>query len=157
MVLEESDDNPPTDPSRYELVIDNDSGTYRPNAAMLPVLASYLAECLPGLHIQTLDCQVDADKMAKMKTEQRERKKREGDNIIYAQGDASSISSSEDERLDEIEAGLDGGDDPHRQHVATGGGHGEEHGHLEQVAKDIMHLHTEKANRLQKVASPRES
>jgi hypothetical protein len=97
----------PTDPSYYELIIDNDSGTYRPNAAMLPVLADYLARCLPGIHIQTLDCQADADKMAKMKDEQRERKKKEGDNIIYAQvsdsSSMSSISSSEDERLDSIQ------------------------------------------------------
>ncbi|KAK3048473.1 hypothetical protein LTR09_010137 [Extremus antarcticus] len=101
------EDDPPTDPSRYELVIDNDSGTYRPDAAMLPVLAEYLSRSLPGLHIETLDCQADADKMAKMKSEQRERKKVEGDNIIYAQvsdsSSMSSLSSSDDERLDSVQ------------------------------------------------------
>lgn len=98
------DDDPPKDPARYELVIDNDSGTYRPNAALLPILASYLAHSLPGIHIQTLDCQADADKMSKMKSEQRERKKREGENIVYAQGDETdSLSSSDDERLNAVQ------------------------------------------------------
>lgn len=98
------DDDPPKDPANYELVIDNDSGTYRPNAALLPVLASFLAHRLPGLHILTLDCQKDADKMSKMKAEQRERKKREGDHIVYTQGDDSdSLSSSDDERLDAVQ------------------------------------------------------
>jgi hypothetical protein len=99
------DADPPTDPSDYELVIDNDSGTYRPKAAMLPVLASYLSHCLPGLHVKTLDCQADADEQQKLKSEQRERKQKEGDHIVYTQGsDSSSISSSDEEELDDIQA-----------------------------------------------------
>lgn len=98
------DDEPPNDPAHYELVIDNDSGTYRPNAKMLPILKKFLSKNLPGLHIQTLDCQADADKMAKMKQQQRDRKKEEGDQIVFAQGSrSSSISSSDEEDLDAIE------------------------------------------------------
>nr|POE63383.1 hypothetical protein CFP56_04286 [Quercus suber] len=94
-------DEPPRDPSYYELVIDNDSGTYRPNAALLPLLKEFMSRSLPGLHILTLDCQKDAERMGKMKDEQRERKKREGDNIVFTQGsDSSSISSSDEEELD---------------------------------------------------------
>ncbi|KAF2169032.1 hypothetical protein M409DRAFT_21042 [Zasmidium cellare ATCC 36951] len=100
-------DDPPKHPNHYELVIDNDSGTYRPNADMLPLLKDFLARNLPGLHILTLDCNKDAEKQQKMKAEQRERKKKEGDHIIYTQGDrSSSISSSDEEELDHIQAGL---------------------------------------------------
>jgi hypothetical protein len=38
-----------------------------------------------------------------MKKAQRDRKKKEGDQIVYAQADASSISSSDEEELDALE------------------------------------------------------
>lgn len=98
------DSDPPKDPQHYELVIDNDSGTYRPNAKMLPVLKKFLSKSFPGLHIKTLDCQADADEMAKMKQEQRDRKDKEGDHVVLAQGSrSSSISSSDEEGLDAVE------------------------------------------------------
>jgi hypothetical protein len=97
-------EDPPKDPSHYELVIDNDSGTYRPNAELLPLLKAYISANLPGIHILTLDCNGDSEKMNRMKSEQRERKKREGDHIIYRQGSRSgSISSSDESELDEVE------------------------------------------------------
>ena len=103
-------DDPPKDPSHYVLVIDNDSGTYRPSAALLPQLKHYLHENLPGIKIVTLDCQSDEEKMNKWKSEQRARKKAEGSGRVLIQGDdASSISSSEASDLDEQERKMTGG------------------------------------------------
>jgi hypothetical protein len=97
------DEAPPKDPGYYELVIDNDSGTYRPNAQLLPVLKKFLQYQFPGLHVVTLDCQKDAKRMDKMKNEQREKKKKEGDDIIFRQtGRSSSISSSDESDLDDM-------------------------------------------------------
>lgn len=138
------DSDLPDEPSRYELVIDNDSGTYRPNAAVLPILSRYLSHCLPGLHLLTLDCQADAEKMSRMKNEQRERKKREGNNIIYAQAsDSSSISSSDDERLDDIQEVWSREGVAAKPKAKTSGGDMDDetkerkHGFLETVGKDF--------------------
>ncbi|KAI9852191.1 MAG: hypothetical protein M1830_006815, partial [Pleopsidium flavum] len=71
------DDDPPRDSACYELLIDNDSGTYRPQASLLPVLKEFMQKNLPGLKVVTLDCNADKDKMNRLKTQQRERKKAE--------------------------------------------------------------------------------
>lgn len=93
--------DPPSDPAYYALYVDNDSGTYRPSAKLLPLLKQFLQENLPGLKIVTLDCVADAEKMGKLKKEQRERKKAEGKGTIVMQDDGSSLSSSDEEELDE--------------------------------------------------------
>jgi len=97
------EDDPPKDPSYYQLVIDNDSGTYRPKAELLPQLKEYLHRNLPGLKITTLDCNGDKEKMEKMKNQQRERRKAEGHQQAFVQGDGGSISASDEEDLDRHE------------------------------------------------------
>lgn len=100
---------PNKDPHLYELIIDNDSGTYRPNGKKLHLLKEFMEKNLPGLKVRTLDCQADEEKMNKMKNQQRERKKR-GGQILYQQNHSdSSISSSDEEKLERRAAGVGGG------------------------------------------------
>lgn len=99
----------PKDLSYYSLVIDNDSGTYRPNAKLLPALKHFMEQNLPGLQILTLDCQGDAKRMEEMKKEQRERKKKERKHVAYVRDDGDSMSSSDEEELDQRAAEAEGG------------------------------------------------
>ena len=103
------DGEAPSDPTYYQLVIDNDSGTYRPNAKLLTELKAFLEHSLPGLHITTLDCSGDKEKMEKWKDQQRERRRKEGASVVVVQqSDVSSISSSDEEDLDDAEAAGNG-------------------------------------------------
>ncbi|OCT46583.1 C2 domain protein [Cladophialophora carrionii] len=140
-----------TDPTHYELIIDNDSGTYRPNAEKLPVLHQYLSANLPGLKIKTLDCQADAELQQALKKEQSEKKKAStgGKSVMYMQNlSMSSLSSSDEEDLNaRAEAGEDGPLKESRykreMHKFMDGGRDEHHGdvlHDQQVnTESILH------------------
>lgn len=89
---------PPQEPETYELVIDNDSGTYRPKASLLPLLKGFLNANFPGLHVVVMDG--FDEKLGKWKEQQRERKKKEGQNVVLVQNSDEEISSSDEEALD---------------------------------------------------------
>ncbi|KAL1845618.1 hypothetical protein Plec18170_009688 [Paecilomyces lecythidis] len=100
-----SSSEPSRDPADYELFIDNDSGTYRPNAELLPLLREFLSNNFRGLRVITLDCQKDAEKMGHLKDEQREIKKMTAEGkFAYLQPSNtsdSSLSSSDESELEE--------------------------------------------------------
>jgi hypothetical protein len=88
----------PKDPKNYELIIDNDSGTYRPKGDLLGDLKKFLMENFPGLHVVVIEC---TDKeLSKMKDEQRDIKKTQGQTIDLVQNSDDEISSSDEEALD---------------------------------------------------------
>lgn len=123
---------PSTDPSHYELIIDNDSGTYRPNAEKLGMLREYLMHALPGLKVHTLDCQGDEAKMKKLKDEQRQRKKEAGKQITYMQNSSlSSISSSDEDELDARARGEDGHEHRYKREMHKYMGHGKDDFHYD--------------------------
>jgi hypothetical protein len=93
-------DPPPKDPKHYELVIDNDSGTYRPKGDLLPHLKRFLKENFPGLHVVTKEC--TDDHLQKMKQGQRDKKKKEGKTVQMIQDSDDEISSSDEEDLDRL-------------------------------------------------------
>jgi hypothetical protein len=113
------DDDPPHDPAHYELIIDNDSGTYRPKAELLPKLKEFISYNFPGLKIVTLDCNTDAELQQRLKSEQRQKKKEEGDQIVYRQQThGTSISSSDESQLNHI-ADSEDGQRPNRSFLNT--------------------------------------
>jgi hypothetical protein len=99
---------PPKDPSYYQLVIDNDSGTYRPDKSILGLLKSFLEKNFPGLGVVVLDC--GDDELEKLKKEQREIKKKEGKtvNMVMKKSSSTSSFSSEESDLEH----LGDGDEP---------------------------------------------
>ncbi|RCI17209.1 hypothetical protein L249_2833 [Ophiocordyceps polyrhachis-furcata BCC 54312] len=94
------EDPPPRNPSHYQLIIDNDSGTYRPDKSILAELQSFLEINLPGLGIVTMHC--EEKELQKLKDAQRGVKKKEGRvmNLVMnsSQSSLSSVESALDRR-----------------------------------------------------------
>ncbi|KAK4228139.1 hypothetical protein QBC38DRAFT_475782 [Podospora fimiseda] len=96
---------PPTDPKMYQLIIDNDSGTYRPDKSILPLLKQFLEKNFPGLEVRVMHC--EDEELQKMKKEQLEIKKKEGPKIkmvLNRSPTNSSFSSDDESRLGDLEA-----------------------------------------------------
>ena len=96
-------------PSAYELMIDNDSGTYRPKKELLPVLAAFLArpENLGALGrvraMDGFDARLKRWKDRRKEEKQRARGMEKGRGRVgvmrqasVSSSDSSSVSSSED-------------------------------------------------------------
>ncbi|KAI1124702.1 hypothetical protein F5Y10DRAFT_280012 [Nemania abortiva] len=107
---EQSKETPPAKPEFYQLIIDNDSGTYRPDKSVLPDLRQFLERNFPGLKIVTPAC--DNPDHQKLKEHQRSMKKKMGRNIrmvLNRSPTASSFSSSDISHLDDMEQAGDEG------------------------------------------------
>lgn len=98
-------DSPPEDPRRYQLIIDNDSGTYRPDKHQLPHLQEFLQRNLPGLGVVAMHW--EDEKLSKMKDDQRKIKKKEGNFMKVVQNsspESSDVSSSDESKLSNLDA-----------------------------------------------------
>jgi hypothetical protein len=81
-------------PSNFVLIIDNDSGTYRPDKSQLPSFKKYLERNLPGLKIKVMAC--DDPKLKKLKEEQKPKKEVTKARRIAQPSDSSDSGSSSD-------------------------------------------------------------
>lgn len=91
---------PPENPKRYQLVIDNDSGTYRPDKHQLPNLQAFLQRNFPGLGVVAMHW--EDKELQTLKDNQRKIKKKEGNLMKVVQNsspDSSDVSSSDESKL----------------------------------------------------------
>lgn len=97
--------SPPSNPKHYQLIIDNDSGTYRPDKSILPDLQKFLEDNFPGLGVVVMHC--EDEELSKMKKEQMEVKNKEGGPrvrmVLNRSPSASSFSSDDESRLGDLE------------------------------------------------------
>ncbi|VUC33348.1 unnamed protein product [Clonostachys rosea] len=93
--------SPVRDVSHYELVIDNDSGTYRPDKRILPDLQQFLEDNLPGLKITVKSS--DDDELQSIKEARRKAKKQSGRIMNVVQNVSDSSLSSAVSDLDDRE------------------------------------------------------
>ncbi|KAI0175499.1 hypothetical protein GGR52DRAFT_314823 [Hypoxylon sp. FL1284] len=103
-------ESPPAKPQYYQLIIDNDSGTYRPDKSVLPYLQTYLEHNFPGLGVVTLACDDPEDQ--KLKAAQAKVKRREGPTVnmvLNRSPSASSFSSDDISDLEDMERAGDRG------------------------------------------------
>ncbi|KAI1112007.1 hypothetical protein F5Y14DRAFT_442879 [Nemania sp. NC0429] len=96
-------DGPPAKPQDYQLFIDNDSGTYRPDKSVLPDLKQFLERNFPGINIVARAS--DDEEHQKMKDDQRNRRKKEARvrMVRNRSPTASSFSSSDISDLNDME------------------------------------------------------
>lgn len=94
-------EHPPHDPAYYQLIIDNDSGTYRPDKSTLPYLKQFLETNFPGLGIVTMHW--EEKELQDMKENQRNIKKREGMMVNMVMNRSQSSISSAESELDDRE------------------------------------------------------
>ncbi len=99
--------DPPPNPSYYQLVIDNDSGTYRPDKSILPDLKAFLHRNFPGLGVVAMHW--EEEKLQKMKEAQRNVKKKEGRMINVVMNSSMSSLSSAESDLDARDTGWEQG------------------------------------------------
>lgn len=104
---------PPENPSFYQLIIDNDSGTYRPDKRILPDLKAFLEYNFPGMGIVAMDC--GDEKLVKMKEKQVQIKKKEGRVLNVVMNLSQSSFSSAESDLDERDAHLEHGHQSKRE------------------------------------------
>jgi hypothetical protein len=85
---------PPPNPAFYQLFIDNESGTYRPDKSILPDLKVFLEKNFPEMGIVTMN--VEDERLQKLKDEQRNIKKSEGRVMqVVMNSSTDSFSSAE--------------------------------------------------------------